>query len=103
MTLKPSGLVAAAKRERAPAPPPEAPNGKGAAQANTQAEPARPDSRRGKKTIAFWADSAAARQLRRLAADEDSTVQDLMLEALDDLFRNRGLPRIAQEEGVQRQ
>ncbi|MBV8096432.1 MAG: hypothetical protein JOY71_19325 [Acetobacteraceae bacterium] len=87
MTRKPSGLVAAIKRDRVPAPPPE-----------PQAEPARPDSRKGKKTIAFWADTAAARQLRRLAADEDSTVQDLMLEALDDLFRKRGLPRIAQEE-----
>ncbi|MBV8524988.1 MAG: hypothetical protein JOY71_23190 [Acetobacteraceae bacterium] len=88
MTRKPSGLVAATKRERAPAPSPEP----------LIEQPARQDSRKGKKTIAFWADSAAVRQLRRLAVDEDSTVQDLMLEALDDLFRKRGLPRVAQEE-----
>jgi hypothetical protein len=86
MTRKPSSLVTATQRDRATAPPPEPPPGV-----------IRPDSRRGKKTIAFWADIAAARQLRRLAADEDRTVQDLMLEALDDLFRKKNLPRIAQD------
>jgi hypothetical protein len=60
----------------------------------------RPDSRRGKKTIAFWADIAAARQLRRLAADEDRTVQDLMLEALVDLFRKKNLPRSPRMAGL---
>jgi hypothetical protein len=90
MTRKPSGLVAATKLERPAAPPPE-----------PVQEIARAGSRRGKKTIAFWADSAAAKQLRRLAADEERTVQDLMLEALDDLFRKRNLPRIAQEERAQ--
>jgi hypothetical protein len=89
MTLKPSGLVAATKR---PASVPSS---------NQQSDEGRPNSRRGKKTIAFWADNAAARQLRRLAADEEKTIQDLMLEALDDLFRKRNLPRIAQESRAQ--
>ena len=94
MTRKPSSLVTATQRDRAPAPPPEIPA------AAPPAAATRSRSRKGEKTIAFWADTAAARQLRRLAADEDSTVQDLMLEALDDLFRKKNLPRIAQDGRV---
>jgi hypothetical protein len=52
-------------------------------------------SRRGKKTIAGFFDPAASRQLRQLALDEGSNVQDLLREAINDLFEKRGKPRIA--------
>jgi hypothetical protein len=45
--------------------------------------------------VAFWVDPAAGRQLRILAAEEDRTVQSLMEEALDLLFRQRGRYRLA--------
>ncbi len=41
----------------------------------------------------------AFRQLGRLSVDTDRTIQDLMLEAVDDLFRKHSLPRVAREEG----
>lgn len=39
--------------------------------------------------------AAAHRQLRVLAAQEDSTAQALLAEALNDLFRKRNLPPVA--------
>ena len=52
-------------------------------------------SRRGKKTIAGFFDPAVSRQLKQLALDEGSNVQDLLREAINDLFEKRGKPRIA--------
>jgi hypothetical protein len=55
----------------------------------------RTPARQGKKAIAFWVDPAAAKQLRSLALREDRTLQDCMVEALDDLFAKYGMHRIA--------
>jgi hypothetical protein len=52
-------------------------------------------SRRGKKTIAGFFDPAASRQMRQIALDEDTDVQELLREAINDLFEKRGKPRIA--------
>jgi hypothetical protein len=52
-------------------------------------------ARRGKKTIGAFFDPAVSKQLRQIALDEDSTVQDLMREAINDLFEKRGKARIA--------
>jgi hypothetical protein len=38
------------------------------------------------------------RQLRILAADRDTTIQDLLAEALNDLFAKHGKPEIAPME-----
>ena len=57
--------------------------------------PFRVPSRRGKKTIAGFFDPAASRQLRQIALDEGTNVQDLLREAINDLFEKRGRPRIA--------
>ncbi len=46
----------------------------------------RPPSRQGKKAISAFFDPNVSKQLKRLALDEDSTVQKLMAEALNDLF-----------------
>jgi hypothetical protein len=60
-----------------------------------ETKPSRVHSRRGKKTIAGFFDPAASRQLRQIALDEGSNVQDLLREAINDLFEKRGKARIA--------
>lgn len=46
----------------------------------------KPSSRIGKKVIAGYFDPAVIRQLKILAADNDSSIQTLLAEALNDLF-----------------
>jgi hypothetical protein len=55
----------------------------------------RPPSREGKNAVTFYVTPEAAKQLKRLMVDEESSVQALMVEALNDLFTKRGLGRIA--------
>ena len=55
----------------------------------------RPPSRQGKKTVAGHFDPAVSRQLRQIALAEESSVQELLKEALNDLFVKRGKPPIA--------
>ena len=77
-------------------------------QASGKSEPPKPEdrpttaassrvvpSRRGKKTIAGFFDPAASRQLRQIALEEGSNVQELLREAINDLFEKRGKARIA--------
>jgi hypothetical protein len=80
-TLGATGVFAAAPASEIP----QSTNGK--------AEP-RPD-RAGRAPLPFWATSAAKKQLRFLAAEHDSTQQDLMTEALNLLFKKYGKPPIA--------
>ena len=54
-----------------------------------------PPSREGKKTVAGHFDPAVSRQLRQIALDENRTVQELLREALNDLFAKRSKPPIA--------
>jgi hypothetical protein len=54
-----------------------------------------PPSRQGKKTIAGHFDPAVSKQLREIALAEDSSVQELLREALNDLFIKRNRPPIA--------
>ena len=93
MSRKPS-LAAALRQAGAPSAttPPVPP--RTAAPSETE-HPTRPPSRRGKKTIAGHFDPAVSRQLRELALSEESSVQELLREALNDLFRKRGRPPIA--------
>ena len=53
-------------------------------------------SRRGKKALIGYFDPSVSKQLKLLALEEDSTIQQLLGEALDLLFQARGKPRIAQ-------
>ena len=53
-------------------------------------------SRRGKKALIGYFDPSVSKQLKQLALDEDSTVQQLLGEALDLLSQARGKPLIAQ-------
>lgn len=59
-----------------------------------KATTARPD-REGRAAMPFWTTVAAKRQLRILAAELDTTQQDLMTAALNDLFTRHGKPPIA--------
>jgi hypothetical protein len=59
-------------------------------------QPSRIPSRRGKKTIAGFFDPAVSRQLKQIALEEEgSSVQELLREAINDLFEKRGKSRIA--------
>ena len=76
------------------------------APASQPAEPAAPaplaarkstvsKSRAGKRNVTAYLDPAAFRQLKRLAADEDAAVQDLLVEGINEVSAKRGLSRIA--------
>jgi hypothetical protein len=55
----------------------------------------RPD-REGKSLVAAHVNKHAAKQLRMLAVEHDTTVQALVVEALNLLFKNYGKPQIAE-------
>jgi protein-disulfide isomerase len=73
----------------------DAPSSTVAPAAPTQARPAKAKTREGKRNVTAFIDEAAHRQLRLLAAAEDAAMQDLFVEALNLLFENRSLSRIA--------
>jgi hypothetical protein len=52
-------------------------------------------SREGKKAIAGFFDPAVSRQLKQIGLEKDMSVQDLLREALNDLFEKHGRARIA--------
>ena len=59
------------------------------------AEAGRSGAREGAKHIGGYFTPHVSKQLRSLAVVEDTTVQDLLAEALNMLFQSRGLPMIA--------
>ncbi len=52
-------------------------------------------SRAGKKPITGFFDPEVSRQIKKVALDQDKTMQELLQEALNDLFRKYDLPPIA--------
>ena len=52
-------------------------------------------SREGKKAVTGFFDPAVSRQLKQIALEEDSNIQALLREALNDLFTKRGKSPIA--------
>ena len=83
----PRSSLADALKPREPTPSPAAP------EPDTHAQ--RAPSRRGRKAVTIYLDTAAHRQLRTLALDQDRSVQDLSVEAYNDLFQKHGKARIA--------
>lgn len=79
------------KRGPAPQEPPPHDTAAGSGSA-TQA------SRAGKASVTGYFAPDVRRQLRRLAADNDTTIQALLGEALNDLFAKHGLPEIIARE-----
>ncbi|MEQ1712856.1 MAG: ribbon-helix-helix domain-containing protein [Hyphomicrobium sp.] len=55
----------------------------------------RPPSRRGKRVVSAYIDAMAAKQLRLLAVEQDSSTQSLLEEALNDLFRKYNRSAVA--------
>ncbi len=55
----------------------------------------RPPSRTGQRAVTLYVKPEAHKQLRLMAVDAGSSVQDLMTEALNDLFRKHGRTLIA--------
>jgi hypothetical protein len=60
-----------------------------------QVKTGRPPSRQGKRIVSFYVEPEAVMQLNIMAIKEGSSVQALMVEALNDLFAKRGANRIA--------
>ncbi len=60
-----------------------------------RSKPELPPSRQGKKAIAGHFDPAVSKQLKQLALEEDTTVQALLAEALNDLFEKYDKKAIA--------
>ena len=54
-----------------------------------------PPSRRGKRVVSAYVDPAVSQQLRLLAVTRRTSVQALIEEALNDLFRKHGQSAIA--------
>lgn len=54
-----------------------------------------PPSRRGKKALTGYFHPEVLKQLKVMAASGDTTVQALLTEALNDLFKKYGKPHIA--------
>jgi hypothetical protein len=61
----------------------------------TPQSPSRPKSRVGKKVISGFFQKEVSRQLSKLAIDQDRTNEDLLREAINDLFAKYHLPSIA--------
>jgi hypothetical protein len=53
----------------------------------TASKAARPPSRRGKRVVSAYIEATAAKQMRLLAVELDTSTQALLEEALNDLFR----------------
>ncbi|MGI2906952.1 ribbon-helix-helix domain-containing protein [Tolypothrix sp. VBCCA 56010] len=57
---------------------------------------ARPPSRQGKKALGAFVSQETSKQLKQIALDENTSVQDLVVEALNDLFVKYGKRPIAE-------
>lgn len=63
--------------------------------AKQKAQGTQAPSRVGKKGVTFYLKPDAMKQLRSLGLDEDNTLQGLMIEATNMLFKSRGKAEIA--------
>lgn len=52
-------------------------------------------SREGKKAVIGYFDPAVSKQLKQIALDEEISIQELLREAINDLFAKRGKASIA--------
>jgi len=98
MAKRPDLRQALKPRAEVPVPPP-VPQQDNASAPTTKSQHFRP-SREGKSNVTGYFPPAVKKQLRILAADRDTTIQDLLAEALNDLFAKHGRPEIAPVETV---
>jgi hypothetical protein len=83
--IRQTAEASAAPAVHTPPPPPAEPEHKAS----------RPD-REGKSLVAAHVNKHAAKQLRMLAVEQDTTVQALVVESLNLLFKTYGKPQIAE-------
>lgn len=101
MTKRPSLFSAkAAPAGVEPETPPVVPASPSTEPSSAPNEPAgarypKASTRAGKRVVTAYVSPEAFRQLKRIAADEDAQVQDLLTEGLNAVFAARGLSRIA--------
>ena len=72
-----------------------APALKANAAAQQVSAPGRPPSRLNKRVVSVYVEPEALKQLNFMAVEEDTSIQALMVEALNDFFAKRGVNRIA--------
>ncbi|MXV85463.1 hypothetical protein F4X88_12770 [Candidatus Poribacteria bacterium] len=70
-------------------------SGEGGVAVETTPKPMVPPSRQGKKMISGHFDKDVHRQLKMLAIEKDTSIQDLLSEALNALFERNNKPPIA--------
>src|SRR3954452_6772409 len=81
VTVPPTLPAAASEAQAAPAP----------------AAAARSSTRGGKRVVSVFVTPETWKQLRLICLDQEKSLQDLMIEAIDAIFERRGLARIAAE------
>ncbi len=79
--------------EAPPPLPPAAPPVEERRKPRSTVEGYRPPSRVGKRAAVAWLEPEAIKQLNMEAIRQDRNVQDLLVEAINDWFAARGLPR----------
>ena len=60
----------------------------------SEAQAHRPPSRRGLKALTVWVDPAIHQQLRMMALEQNRPAEDMLREAVADLFQKYGRPRL---------
>lgn len=58
------------------------------------AQARRPPSRRGMKALTVWVDPAVHHQVRMMALEQHRSAEDMLREAVGDLFQKYGRPRL---------
>ena len=59
-----------------------------------EAQAHRPPSRRGLKALTVWVDPAIHQQIRMMALEQNRPAEDMLREAVADLFQKYGRPRL---------
>ena len=59
-----------------------------------EAQAHRPPSRRGLKALTVWVDPAIHQQIRMMALEQNRPAEDMLREAVADLFQKHGRPRL---------
>jgi hypothetical protein len=86
MSKRPSLAESMKALERPPAPQPSAPKPKPASEPNAKRKPYHAATREGLKKVTAALDPAQHKKLKRLSVDQEKSVEDLLREAVQDLF-----------------
>lgn len=92
MARKKLSLDAMVEQERSPAAVSTVPT---SPEMEKPTKPPKPAYRENKRAFTAWANTDAYRQLKRMAADRDTTIQALLEEGMDLVFHKYGYDQIA--------